>query len=159
MKKKKLAKIFGNEMLIGMDKREHFNKMTRQTLHGTLYHFILFVIKSKNKAFNEEQEVRLATYWNNSLKKIDLMQFDNGHYIYNCRDGLNVYSNLELKFRTKPNLLIPYIEFRFPKEAIKEIIIGPTQDVELVMNSLGFFLRTLNIKINIKQTNIPYRVL
>lgn len=72
--------------------------------------FLQEMIKIKSKEFQEEEEVRLIS------------------------ENFQYYTDPKIKYRTKSNLLIPYIEIFFDKyEAplFHEVIVGPCQHFEL----------------------------
>lgn len=156
--KDRLANVFGKELLQGMDFRDRFLFSKRQSFYNTLYHWLLYVISVKNESFKEEQEVRLATYIHKELLTLDISGMDNGTHLADYSDGLNIYSQKRLNFRTKENILIPYYEYQLDIDAVKEIIIGPCQNQELAKESLEFFLKNMGLdKIEVKYSKIPYR--
>lgn len=87
----------------------------------------------KNASFHEENEFRGVIY----------------------RD-----SNQEIQFREKDGVIIPYVEVDIPKDAIEEIVIGPTNKSELTTLSVINMLQNRGYDWkNIKVTNsvVPYR--
>lgn len=57
------------------------------------------------------------------------------------------------------NLIIPYIEQYFPKSALKEIWIGPTNDMNRATYSLRKYLDHMGFnEVEIKQSQVPYRI-
>ncbi|KAB7881209.1 DUF2971 domain-containing protein [Poseidonibacter ostreae] len=156
--KERLANLFGKEIIQGKDLRDHYGTMKRDSFYHTLYCWLLFVISVKNEHFKEEQEVRLATYIHKELETIDISRMNNGTVLGNYPDGLNIYSQKKLSFRTKSNILIPYYEYQFEISAIKELIIGPCKDKEMAKESLEFFLKNIGLdSVEIKYSKIPYR--
>ncbi len=96
----------------------------------------------KDKSFYEEQEVRCA-------KDVALPSPD-------------------LKFRSRGNLLIPYIAVSFPFEAVKAIHVGPMRDQELAFTSMRALVSMVVNNypathdapvpdINVVRSRIPYR--
>ena len=93
--------------------------------------FILFMIYAKDPAYKYEDEVRL------------LFQSD---------------VSKTIKYRAQNNLIIPYIENLFPKEALKEIWIGPTTDMQRTIKSLKTYLDHKGFTdVNIIPSEVPYR--
>lgn len=67
-------------------------------------------------------------------------------------------SSQPIKYRLKNNLIVPYIELYLPKSALKEIWIGPTNDMEWATKSLRTYLDHMGFnEVEIKQSKIPYR--
>ena len=66
----------------------------------------------------------------------------------------------DICFREKNGIVVPYVEVKIPKEAIAEIIIGPTNKSELTSYSVLNMLKTKEYdweNINIFTSMIPYR--
>lgn len=96
--------------------------------------YVTTCLSAKNENFKFENEIR-CFYGNQDCEK-------------------TVY------FRTKNGVIIPYIEIEIPKEALKEIIIGPTNKQNLALQSILHFLSINGYnynKISIKTSNVPYR--
>lgn len=63
-----------------------------------------------------------------------------------------------IKYRLKNNLIVPYVELYLPKSALKEIWIGPTNDMERATKSLRIYLDHMGFnEVEIKQSKVPYR--
>lgn len=88
---------------------------------------------AKNEAYRSETETRGIVYVNNGK---------------------------DVNFRCRNGYIVPYVQIPLPKQALKEIIVGPTTDSELTMRSV---LQMLSLKgydidkINIRKSKIPYR--
>lgn len=80
-------------------------------------------------------------------------------YKYEQEVRCKAIKSSEIKFRESNGLIIPYTELRIPIDAIEEIIIGPTQDVERMKLAIEMLLKTNGIyrDIKIKESKIPYR--
>ncbi len=64
----------------------------------------------------------------------------------------------KVSYRSGNNLTIPYIKLHFPKEALTEIIIGPTNDFERSKFSLKMFLDSRGFNhVKISESKVPYR--
>jgi hypothetical protein len=77
--------------------------------------FLSQLVRIKSREFQEEEEVRLVS------------------------DYFEKYTDSRIKYKSKPNLLIPYIEIEFKKYAnpvFEEIIVGPCQHFELNWKSI-----------------------
>ena len=158
--KQRLAKTFGEDLILGHSSMNNFDKDKRSSFKSTLYYWLMFVIQSKNINFKEEQEVRLATFMHKEFDEIDIfkMPHHNASTVSYC-DSFKVYKNKKLSFRTKSNILIPYYEKDFDINSIKEITIGPSANQLLSKESLEFFIKSLNLNIEIKNSKIPFRSL
>lgn len=90
-------------------------------------------LSAKHETYKNEEEVRCVAY---------------------------ASENQYVKFRTKNGIIIPYVEIQVPKEALKSIVIGPTNKSQLSLQSIMHFLSIngydLN-KIELKSSQIPYR--
>ena len=91
-----------------------------------------FMLYAKEPAYKYEDEVRLLIQPN---------------------------ENLAIKYRCQNNLIIPYIENFFPKKALKEIWVGPTNDMERTIKSLETYLNYMGFSdVEIKKSEVPYRI-
>lgn len=107
------------------------NKIDKQMLENNIY--IETALAVKNNAFHEEHEFRGIIFNDN---------------------------NQDIMFREKNGIIIPFIEKKISKDAIEEIIIGPTNKSELTKLSV---LNMLKIRgydwknIKISSSKVPYR--
>lgn len=63
-----------------------------------------------------------------------------------------------IEFRYCSGVLIPYSRQFFPKDSLKEIWIGPTNDMERTEKSIKLYLDSIGFdKVDIKKSNIPFR--
>lgn len=63
-----------------------------------------------------------------------------------------------IKYRLRGNLIVPYIELYLPKSALKEIWIGPNNDMKRAVQSLRTYLDYMGFnEVEIKQSKVPYR--
>lgn len=91
--------------------------------------YILLWVLGKNPAYEYEQEVR----WFFPANEI-------------------------IKYRLKNNLIVPYVEQYLPKSALKEIWIGPNNDMNRAIQSLRMYLDHMGFNdVEIKQSKVPYR--
>ena len=119
--KNRLAKLFGEDSILAHDRLEHFSKDKRLHFQSTIYYWLKFVIESKNIHFKEEDEVRFATYIQDDLNEVDIKSMSHSNYsAAYYPNGIKVFQNRPLAFRTKANILVPYFEYEFDKKAIKE---------------------------------------
>lgn len=87
----------------------------------------------KNSSFSVEQEVRGIKY---------------------CDDKDKV------KSRVRNGIIIPYLEISVPKEELEEIVIGPTNNSDLALQSIVHHLDIYGYdvrNIRFKKSNVPYR--
>lgn len=101
----------------------------------------------KHESFSEEQEVRVIV----------------GHDI-----NPEIDDGLEVEFRARGNILVPYVELDVPLQSIRAVHVGPMRDQELAYLSLKSFVDKLNLDlftkdntylhdIEITKSSIPYR--
>ena len=103
----------------------------------------IYALSFKNSAFYDEGEVRV---------------------IVSCEPD-----DEGIKFRSKGEYLVPYIELSVPSETIKEIMIGPVKNQEVADNSLTMFARKVSkefkrsgckeYELVVDKSDIPYRSL
>lgn len=103
----------------------------------------IYALSFKNSAFYDEAEVRVV---------VSCDPEDEG-----------------IKFRSKVEYLVPYIELSFTPKSIQEIMIGPVKNQEVAHTSLAMFARKVSRKVKISgcneydlivdTSNIPYRSL
>lgn len=83
----------------------------------------------------------------------------NPAYIYEQEVRSVLLTEEPAKYRINNNLIIPYIEQYFPKSALKEIWIGPTNDMNRATYSLRKYLDHMGFnEVEIKQSQVPYRI-
>jgi len=93
--------------------------------------FLHFMMFAKAPAYEYENEIRL------------LIQPD---------------KDSKIKHRCQNNLIVPYIENFFPKKALKEIWIGPTNDMERTEKSLRSYLDSKGFSdVQIRRSTVPHR--
>lgn len=68
----------------------------------------------------------------------------------------------EIKFRSGPSMIVPYIEFPLPREEdnliINKIVVGPTHEPILAKASVEMLLKSKNVKFDeVQYSTIPYR--
>ena len=119
---------------------------------GVYYHFcdlMLLAAKIKHSSFSEEQEVRLVV----------------GHDI-----DPSIGGGPEVMYRSRDNMLVPFIEVSIPFDSIRAIHVGPMRDQELACGSLKEFVKRAawdyaNKKecayheVEIVKSSTPYRAL
>lgn len=99
----------------------------------TANNVITTCLGAKNEAYRYENETRGIVY---------------------CNDPKHI------RFRTRNNYIIPYLEISLSKKALKEIIIGPTDNTYLKEQSIFHFLQIKGYNlddIKIIKSKIPYR--
>ena len=88
---------------------------------------------AKNDAYKHEQETRGVVH---------------------CDDASKI------KYRVRNGYITPYVEIRVPKEALKKIVVGPTNNKMLTVQSIYHFLQINGYdinKIDVVSSKIPYR--
>ena len=63
----------------------------------------------------------------------------------------------EVLYRNKNGIIVPYIEEFFPKDALKEVMLGPNTDPELSKATLEEFLNSRGFNVEVKMSKVPYR--
>ena len=119
------------------------SKILDNSLNMLLVYILLWTL-SKNPAYAYEEEIRcmliVEKEYNQETK------------------GSSVEKKEFIKYRLKNNLIVPYVELYLPKTALKEIWIGPTNDMELATKSLRTYLDHMGFnEVEIKQSKVPYR--
>lgn len=98
---------------------------------GAIMSFIYLFVAGKHKSYSYESEIRL------------MVTADNEHPV---------------EYKHSNNLIIPFVEVFLPKEALKEIWIGPSQDMCRAEKSIQDFLATKKFKhVKILRSEAPYR--
>ena len=115
--------------------------------YGAFSDIVGLVATLKHESFSEEQEIRVIL----------------GHDIDpELEDGL------EVKFRSRGNILVPYVEADLPFESIRAIHVGPMRDQELAYISMKSLVEKMHLerpltvqnhnhKIDVVKSAIPYR--
>ena len=139
-------------------KIEVLSYFTRKILN-----LFIFIFLAKNQSYKYEKELRLIT----NLRVFRIEDCNTTEGITNLvtqltKNPLDLKileeETQKIKYRTKNNLIIPYIEHHFPKEALKEIIIGPTNQMDLSEQSIQTYLDHLGYgHVKIKRSEVPYR--
>ncbi|MFV0587570.1 DUF2971 domain-containing protein [Bacteroides reticulotermitis] len=107
------------------------NKEQRDDIIDSIIPFLSFMTYAKDPAYKYENEVRLL---------------------------IPSIPNSTIKYRTQNNLIIPYIENYFPKEALKTIIVGPTNDMKRTVKSIKRYLEYKGFKdVEVVESKISYR--
>lgn len=98
-------------------------------------------IISKDSHFEYEKECRIP------LRE---------HYGHCCITKRNQFH--PIKYDIKSGFISPYVEVYLPVEAIKEIWIGPTNDIDLAEDSLKGWLDSIGMTwVNIKKSSAPLK--
>lgn len=114
---------------------EEFGKEFNKDINENLLSILKYAISLKNPSYNYEKEVRLITIFMDSDEAKE-----------------------KVKFYYKNNYIIPYIEHYFPKEALREIIVGPNNDFDRIRFSIKTYLKHIGFEhVKITHSNISYR--
>jgi hypothetical protein len=65
--------------------------------------------------------------------------------------------DFEISYYLRHNIIVPYITISLPKDAIRSIWIGPTQDKDRTKMSLDKFLNSQGYNLDIEVSEIDYR--
>lgn len=107
------------------------DKKQNEEMIDTFIPFFLFTIYAKDPAYKYEDEVRL------------LIHSD---------------KNAKIKYRVQNNLIIPYLENFFPKEALKIVLVGPTNDMKRTIRSIKRYLDSKGFhEVDVVESKVPYR--
>lgn len=107
------------------------DKKESEQMINLLIPFLLFMIYAKDPAYKYEDEVRL------------LIHSD---------------QNSKIKYRIQNNLIVPYIENFFPKEALKTVLVGPTNDMKRTIKSIKRYLDSKGFdEVDVIESKVPYR--
>lgn len=80
----------------------------------------MYALTFKNNAFSEEKEQRLIL--------------------------ANPTESIKIKFRTRNELLIPFVAIPFNQDVVTNVMVGPIINQELAEKSLDMFLDTINVE-------------
>lgn len=113
------------------------------------------------------KQVKIENILSNTLENADSMFLlyltlwlsgKNPAYEYEKETRCIFINRNNIKYRLRDNLIVPYIEQYIPKSALKEIWIGPTNDMERATRSLRTYLDHMGFNdVEIKQSKVPYR--
>lgn len=107
-------------------------------LAGTILSFLLahYILLLKNIAFEYEEELRMF-----------------------CAGTPLSEGTSAIKYRiNNKGMLIPYVEEYFSKKALTEVWIGPTRNIDLIVETLREFLDSKGFEhTEVKKSKIPYR--
>lgn len=107
------------------------DKNQSEEVINTFLPFQLFMSYAKDPAYKYEDEVRLL--------------------IHSDKDS-------EIKYRVQNSLIVPYIENFFPKEALKTVLVGPTNDMRRTVKSIDRYLKSKGFNdVEIIESKVPYR--
>lgn len=98
----------------------------------SLFKFLSHSFRLKNKAYSSELEWRFCKY---------------------------VFTE-DINYRIRNGLVIPFAKLFFPKNIIKEIIIGPSAKADLSKKAIEMALKTFNYQVKkdfVKISEVPYR--
>ena len=172
--------VYGNRgsgVALGFDKNELIKHVGSVEL--CIYNSEEFCMKIRNIANkiasdvlpnyngNDEFEKYIAMYVN----EISIPYFMSSVYVSILKDAAYSYEQEarmicriksghenKVKYRSRNNLIIPYIDLKFPRSILKEVWIGPTHDMVRAKKSLRAFLDHLGFKhVQIKESMVPYR--
>lgn len=107
------------------------NNHNRNALYNNI--ILSTCLGAKNDAYKHEQETRGVVH---------------------CDDASKI------KYRVRNGYITPYVEIRVPKEALKKIVVGPTNNKMLTVQSIYHFLQINGYdinKIDVVSSKIPYR--
>lgn len=101
---------------------------------------------AKNAHFDYEKEYRLCSYFESFTSK-NSASFDNGTH------------NYDVQFEHRGNRIVSFIELEFPINVVREIWIGPTNNMELSFRSINMWLESMQLEhqIQIKRSTAPFR--
>jgi len=113
-------------------------------LYNSLHHRLTGLAKDQH--FEYEDEYRLFLFFEYFIKD-NLASFENGKYKF------------KVHFEPHQDSLISYIEIKLPIETVKEIWIGPTNNINNAYSDLYLWLCSLCLdnKIKINNSTAPYR--
>lgn len=105
------------------------NQAEKWILHPKSNNFFQHIFLGKHASFREEKEVRLL-WLPKLIEKVET--------VIDEEENHNILSKVH--FRTERDKIIPYVEFPFSKESVKEIIIGPKNKMNPDTIALKIFL-------------------
>lgn len=150
----------GYEIMIkciyGKDEIEqHFNSFQKLTQTGVFTSLVGPKLSKEDEAKNRE-----SLLINNVITTCLCAKNDAYRYENETRGVIYCSDCQRINFRTRNNYIVPYIEVLLPKSALKEIVIGPTDNTQLKELSLFHFLQINGYNLNsikLIKSSIPYR--
>lgn len=127
----RLVKTGSFVALGGTQPSKEDNEHNRNALYNNM--ILTTCLGAKNEAYKHERETRGVV----------------------CCDNASL-----VKYRVRNGYIAPYVEIRVPKEALKKIVVGPTNNKVLTMQSIYHFLQINGYdinKIDVVSSKIPYR--
>lgn len=123
-------------LLSSLDLGDSFKSLSNDSkLYLSFILTAVFVSIRKNAAFNFEDEVRIIGLGNN-------------HF------GLPK----DIQYRISRGVITPYVNVFLPKSALKEVWLGPTNNIELAKASTEEFLLSRGFNdVKVKISQVPYR--
>lgn len=145
--------IYGKENV-----KESFTNTHTLIQSGTMVNFATCEPSKMSK--ENEQANRKALAENNII--VTCLSAKNEAYLHEAEMRGVIYCNecSRIYFRTRNGYIVPYIEVELPKSALKEIIIGPTDNSDLKELSILHFLQINGYNLNeikVTRSKIPYR--
>ena len=142
--------------IYGKDEIEqHFNSFHKLAQTG------FFTIFGGSQPTKEDEEHNREVLVNNNIISTCLgAKNDAYRYENETRGLLYCDDNKKVRFRTRNEYIMPYVEVSLPKSALKEIIIGPTNNSYLKEQSILHFLQINGYDldaIKLIKSAIPYR--
>lgn len=130
--------LFDTEILHDVIECWDSSEQTKALLIPRMMQMIcIYALTFKHYSFSEENESRFI-YLNDSTENV-------------------------VRFRTRNDMIIPYVSVPFPADAINSVTVGPINHQDLAVNSLKMFVEHIHDnqerenKINILKSEIPFR--
>jgi hypothetical protein len=70
--------------------------------------------------------------------------------------GVTMDKNHKVEYIVKNSMIVPYIDIKFNKRSIKEILIGPSAHQNKIKEALELIIKQYNIPCEIIKSNIPF---
>jgi hypothetical protein len=132
---------------------------TRMDMYYLYLGYIEYISRAKSEHFFEENEIRLSSYMHKenlnvfALNNGEIGSYGGGPIL--AQGPVKIFSKFDLEVRGQD---IKYIKQLININSIKSIRISPMIDFESNKKILENMFNKLNLDIEIKQSNIPYRV-
>lgn len=122
--------VYGSEDLFELssdDLNEFPSSASRVLLNSTVWF--------KDSCWKEEKEFRL---------------------VYNAKSPVFNHKNLDIKYRSNCNFIVPYVELKSKKLPLKGLMVSPDLNQEKLYDGLNHFIRECNIDVEIEKSKIPF---
>lgn len=134
------------------------NTDNHQQLLGVIDDKINHLLANMPDRYKNDERDMLVYLYGHLHEGLRLIKSEFYEHEREWRVVFHMQNNKELHFRHSSGLIVPYLKKIFPKEALKEVWIGPTSDMDRVRESLHYYLAHKSFYgVDIRKSDVPYR--